>query len=251
MTGFTPTGFVVLAEAIDRVRRERGGGPAPARGERARPAFAGAMEAAASALRGAAPDPLRQAEDELLQAFGDAALPAWLQRAEGGQVPIPAKEWQREDAREAFRTGRMGWTARVVVLPGPAPWGPTPFPVKETGRVLLEERQLAAWMRGDEVPASPSAVPPTVGPAPVPAETSATRQLRRNVPQAEVERWYRHRVKEWPADENPPSADRDFVDARKVPGMASVTRDAIRAAREVTAPDAWRKPGRRKSREKM
>lgn len=60
----------------------------------------------------------------------------------------------------------------------------------------------------------------------------------------EVEEWYRQRVENWPPDSPPPSREDDEAAAREALGTG-VTREAVRRARRLLAPQSWRTQGRR------
>jgi hypothetical protein len=58
---------------------------------------------------------------------------------------------------------------------------------------------------------------------------------------ADLNRWFKARVDEWPEDQDPPSRDADLIAAReKFPGVSPLW---VREARRDLAPEKWKKKG--------
>jgi hypothetical protein len=62
--------------------------------------------------------------------------------------------------------------------------------------------------------------------------------------------WYKIRVRDWPADQVPPSGEADEQAARAAFPHLRGLRDLVRARRIEIAPEEWRKQGRRKNPQK-
>jgi hypothetical protein len=66
------------------------------------------------------------------------------------------------------------------------------------------------------------------------------------LPERELRRWYKARVRNWPPHQRPPSADQDLMDVRRAHPRHKIARPAIRTVRLELAPSEWTSHGRRK-----
>jgi hypothetical protein len=90
---------------------------------------------------------------------------------------------------------------------------------------------------------------PTVSPTEkANANATASREARaaegrKHVPEAQLRRWYRDRVNNWPTDKRSPN-ERDDLEAALLNFKGhKVSRSEIRAARSELAPNGWKMPG--------
>ena len=176
-----------------------------------------------------------QAKTELCQAVADRVLTKRVRIADsdyslGGtflegelRVDMPF-ELSPEDFDWAASRPTKKWFA------GPTPNQNVDWLYRDIGSVEVDTAQMRdIWP--DPAPRSPE---------------QPQSQKRRSVPIASIRKWYRARVRTWPSNSHPPSADSDLIDARLEFPDHTVTREMIRAVRAHLAPNEWTGGGRRR-----
>lgn len=219
MTDIVPGGYVTLREAFDRCGKRHYG-----------EAWTGGEAAAIELATNNHDDPEEcgaqkrgdHARRELLGAFYDGRPQTWLMDATMGDLlPIPQQRWLGSIFQMSFCHSCARW--KEVIDPS-HPLGIVPI----SGKVFIKEADLEAFLNqpiGDRV-ASTGA-----------AEADCRKLIAQRAASGEV----------------PANRDALFVEARAMIGP-SLSRRAFNRVWAVTAPNQWKKPGRkagRKSRHRI
>jgi hypothetical protein len=176
-----------------------------------------------------------QAKNELCQAIADRVLFARVRIADSDP-----------DLGGAFVQGELRIAIPDELFPRDFNWAAS-RPIKKWSAGTSSNPNVGWLFRGIEYLEVDTPQLHEIWPDPAPRSPEKPQaQKVRRLPKSSMEAWYRARVRTWPSNMPPPSADRDLIDAREAFPNHTIAREMIRVARAALAPQEWTGSGRRR-----